>query len=344
MRPRLSRASGWLGRRLGRSPQRSAPPAGEAPDAAAGEHASEDPLAEAIAVLGNTPLLDLQARGYHFHRRDYYSPDNDLDFLARNKDLWQGRPLPAGIAWNLQGQLELLREIAPYVKELHDVPSDPPARAPLAQYHWNNDFWRGTDAFVHYALLRHLKPRRLVEIGCGWSSLLMARALARNEAEGTPSASVHQIEPYPRRELMEALPDHWTVEETILQRASLAAVERLRANDVLFYDGSHVAKVASDVNWFMFELLPRVSPGVLVHVHDVFWPGDYPEPWIFERGQTWNEQYVLQAFLMFNSEFEVLMANAALVAEHAAEVQTLLTIAPEPISIGGSVWLRRRGS
>jgi hypothetical protein len=301
-----------------------------------------DALAEAIATLDRVPTRELQRLGYHLQRRDYYSSLNDIDFLDHNRDLWQGRPMPAGIAWKLDRQLSLLEKIAPYIGELEDVPLDVPAQSRFAKYYWSNDFWRGTDAFVHYALLRHLRPARIVEIGCGWSSLLLARALARNEVDGAKQACVHQIEPYPRRELMSHLPPHWTVDETILQRASLAPIEKLSSGDVLFYDGSHVARTASDVNWFFFEILPRLAAGVVIHLHDIFWPEDYPETWIFDRGQSWNEQYMLQAFLMYNDEFEVLLANAALVAERTTRTRELLEGLSEGVSGGGSVWIRRQ--
>jgi hypothetical protein len=303
---------------------------------------ASDPVAKALAVLDGVAPAELQARGYDLLRRDYYSPTNDICFLQQNRDLWQERPLPAGIDWNLDEQLRLLGELAVYAPELEDVSVEHPPGP--AQFHWNNDFWRGTDAFVHYGLLRKLRPRRVVEIGCGWSSLLLARALARNEAEDGERSTVHQIEPYPRRELMQALPPWWSREESILQRSSPRAIEQLRKGDVLFYDGSHVTRAGSDVNWFFFELLPRLAEGVLVHVHDIFWPGDYPEQWIVERGQTWNEQYVLQAFLMYNKRFELLLANAAVVSERRAEVEALLQNPDEPIVSGGSVWFRRRTS
>jgi hypothetical protein len=296
----------------------------------------------AIVTLSRTPIAELQARGYHFERRDYYSPINDLSFLDSNRDLWQGRPLPAGIDWGLDQQLELLRRVTVHVPELADVPLDLPVGCSPSTYHWNNDFWRGTDAILHYALLRYLRPARIVEIGCGWSSLLMARALARNQQDGVKPTSVHQIEPYPRRELLSELPSDWTREEMILQRASLESIEALDDDDILFYDGSHVSRAASDVNWFFFEVLPRVQTGVWVHLHDIFWPSDYPESWVFERGQTWNEQYVLQAFLMFNREFEIVLANSALLVECAVEAKALLSGTLEEVGPGGSVWIRRR--
>jgi hypothetical protein len=302
-----------------------------------------DEIAAAIDTLLGVSPLDIQRRGYHFQRRDYYSPLNDLEFLADNYDLWKNRPLPAGIEWNLAEQLALVRQIGIYVQELQDVPFSAPRGSSLS-YYWNNDFWRGIDAFVHYALLRHIKPIRVVEIGCGWSSLLLKRALHGTEISDGVKASVHQIEPYPRSEIMAVLPDQWTQDRTILQRATYASIEELRDGDVLFYDGSHVAKAASDVNWFFFEILPRVSPGVIIHLHDIFWPADYPETWIFERGQTWNEQYILQAFLMYNQEFDILLANAALTRYHRAELQRIFQGLGDDLGGGGSVWLKRRAT
>ncbi|HXE44443.1 MAG TPA: class I SAM-dependent methyltransferase [Conexibacter sp.] len=309
-------------------PQPSAP---EPPPAA-------DPIAAAIATLERLAPIELQRRGFHLQRRDYYSALNDLDFLAANPDLWHNRPLPAGVRWDFAAQLAFVREVAPYAAELSDVPWDAPAGRPA--YYWNNDFWRGIDALVHYGLLRQLKPRRVVEIGCGWSSLLLARALERNAVEGT-TAKVHQIEPYPREELLAALPGGWTREIAMLQRAALAPFEALEDGDVVFYDGSHVARAGSDVNWFFFEVMPRLAPGVVAHVHDVYWPADYPDHWIFERGQTWNEQYMLQAFLMYNDNFELLVANSALRAYHRDELEQMYAGARDGIGGGGSVWLRR---
>jgi Methyltransferase domain len=300
-----------------------------------------DRIEAALATLSEVAPLELQRRGYHLQRCDYYSALNDLCFLDANRDLWHDRPLPEGIAWDLDGQVALLRRISGHLEELRDVPWDAPADQPA--YHWNNDFWRGADALVQYALLRDLKPTRVVEIGCGWSSLLLARALEANASETGGATIVDQIEPYPRRELMAALPEHWTLHESMLQRAPLGLFDALRANDVCFYDGSHVSRTASDVNWFFFEVLPRLAPGVVVHVHDIFWPADYPDEWIFERGQTWNEQYLLQAFLMGNADWEVLIANQALLHARRAELEELFDEIGDSIS-GVSVWLRRRAA
>jgi len=181
----------------------------------------------------------------------------------------------------------------------------------------------------------------VVEIGAGWSCLLMADALNRNQEEGSKPTQVTQIEPYPRRELLSALPAHWKMHDVILQRADLGLFESLEAGDVCFYDGSHVARAGSDVVWFFFEVLPRLKPGVLVHIHDIFWPSDYPDEWIFERGQTWNEQYVLQAFLMYNNSFEPVICNSMLFQLRRETVKELYQSTPETQHSGVSVWLRR---
>ena len=295
-------------------------------------------IAAAIEVLKSAPKVEIQWQGYDFQEFGYYSPVNELDFLSSNRDLWHDRALPVGIEWDFDAQLAELARIAPLAGELRDVPDPAPAGPPA--YHWENDFWRGIDALVHYSLLRHRKPARVVEIGTGWSSLLMARALGANEAEGSPATQVTQIEPYPREELLASLPSHWTSQVLPLQRADLSAFEALEAGDVCFYDGSHVSKIASDVNWFFFEVLPRLKPGVLVHLHDIFWPEDYPDEWVMKRGQTWNEQYVLQAFLMYNPQFRVVLANHALVHLHPGAVNAAFGDIT-PLGTGGSVWLER---
>jgi predicted O-methyltransferase YrrM len=299
---------------------------------------AECSLDQAIETLAAASIQEVQDRGYHFQRRDYYSALNDISFLNANWDLWHERPLPPGIEWDLDAQLGEVRRVSSYFAELAEVPQDAPPGPP--RYHWNNDFWRGADAMVHYGLLRDVKPSRVVEVGSGWSSLLMADALARNHDEGSPTTVVDQIEPFPRKELLSSLPEHWALQEVILQRADLTVFDSLEAGDVCFYDGSHVARAGSDVVWFFFEVLPRLKPGVLVHVHDIFWPADYPDEWIFERGQTWNEQYLLQAFLMHNSDFVPLICNAALYQCRSAPLEEIYRGTPDTHS-GVSVWLKR---
>ena len=289
----------------------------------------------AIASLRQAGFARLQTLGWHFHRRDFYSPLNDVTFLRQNRDLWTPHE-PADIDLDLDRQLAVAREVSRYVEELRDVPahSDDPT-----VYHWQNDFWNNADALVQYGLMRARKPRLVIEIGCGYSSLLLARAAKTNEVERSHRTEVTQIEPYPRREVMARLPGHWKRHECILQRAPLEVFDALDDGDFLFYDGSHCAKVASDVNWFFFRVLPRLRAGVLIHLHDIFFPQEYPEPWIFDRGQTWNEQYVLQAFLMNNPRYRVEICNSHVCHHRSEELKALYKgVAP---FWGCSIWIRK---
>lgn len=310
-----------------------------------------DEVQRAIEMLQGVPMREVQRRGWHFQKCNYYSSCNDLAFLEANRDLWTGRDLPGEIDWNIEGQKAAATEAGAFVEELRDIPEHAPAAraghgaagpagdASVA-FHWVNGMWNNADAMVQYGLLRSRKPRRVIEIGCGWSSLMMARALRRNEAEGGPRADVMLIEPYPREAVLRAVPQEWSLRPVMLQRADLAWFETLGPGDVLFYDGSHVARAASDVNWFFFRVLPRLKAGVLIHIHDIFFPADYPEAWILERGQTWNEQYVLQAFLMHNRAYEVTLCNSMMGMLHRPHVEACYKgVRP---AIGSSFWMTKR--
>ena len=241
-------------------------------------------MSAAIDTIKVVPFSEIQRLGYHFQTNDYYSPLNDIAFLQENLDLWKERPAPLSIDWNADEQLAIAQKVGNYVEELRNVPQD--YQPGKLEYCWNNPMWNNADALVQYGLLRHFKPKSVVEIGCGWSSLLMQRALAKNQK----LCRVTQIEPYPNTALFELFPKDWQHHQVPLQRASFEIFESLQAGDFCFYDGSHCVKVASDVNWFFFEVLPRLASGVIIHIHDIFLPDNYPDMWIFERGQTWNEQ------------------------------------------------------
>jgi Methyltransferase domain len=284
---------------------------------------------EAIDVLRSVPFEEIQRRGWHFQPNHFYWPLNDVDFLRENMALWHDRGEPKGIDWRLDAQLELARAVHPYLEELHDVPElpdDGPAR-----FVWQNNAFSGADAVVYYGLVRERKPRRVVEIGSGWSNLLLARALERNE----PECQVTIVEPFPNESLFASLPPDWELHRAIVQQADFRLFERLEAGDICFYDGSHCVRTASDVNWFLFEILPRLQPGVLVHLHDIFFPDDYHDGWIFNEGLSWNEQYILQAFLMHNEAYRVVIANHLLWRERSDDMASLYNMD------GGSIWLEK---
>jgi hypothetical protein len=318
--------SGRLYRRLWLRRGASTPAPAPAPAAADGAPtptpATVGPLTSrridaAIDVLRTVPFEELQRRGWHFQPNHFYWPLNDVDFLRENHELWHDRGLPRDIDWDLDAQLAMAAEMDGYRHELADVPREP--RPGHVEFVWENNAFGGADAVVYYGLVRDLQPRRVVEVGSGWSSLLLARALARNE---TPCA-VTLVEPEPNPELFAALPAEWDVRRSILQHADLGLFEGLGAGDVCLFDGSHCVRTASDVNWFFFEVLPRLAPGVVVLIHDMLFPDDYFDRWVFDEGLSWNEQYLLQAFLMHNDAYRVRIANHALWIERRAEIERL---------------------
>lgn len=290
-------------------------------------------IKKAIDTLSKTSFLEIQRLGFHFQANNFYSPLNDCNFLQNNEDLWKNAYKPREIDWNLNGQMETAELVGKYVDELRDIPKRQPSGK--IEYCWDNNFWNNSDAIVQYGLLRALKPKKIIEIGCGWSSLLMKKALDRNN---TP-CQVTQIEPYPNRQIFDTLPQEWKHHECILQRAPLNIFSELSDGDFCFYDGSHCVKTASDVNWFFFEILPRLAPGVVIHLHDIFLPDAYPDQWIFERGQTWNEQYILQAFLMYNRNYKIIMANRFLWKEKQSFLEnTYKGVSP---AYGCSFWMKK---
>jgi hypothetical protein len=284
-------------------------------------HAESDhSIAEAIETLQRADPIEVERLGFRLEPCNYYSPVNSLVFLQENQDLWARPFVPLDIDWRVEHQLGVAREIAKHIPELAGISASPRG----AEFYWDNNFWNNADALVQYGLLRSRKPRRLIEVGCGFSSLLAAKALNRNRGENPDAVTaVTLVEPYPRPELLDNLPRDWTLIRSILQRCPLELFDALEDGDVLFYDGSHCARAGSDVNWFFFRVLPRLKPGVLIHLHDMFFPNDYPTEWLLERRQSWNEQFLLQAFLMHNTAYRIEISNSFLTHACADELKSL---------------------
>lgn len=282
--------------------------------------ASDNALVAAIQTLQRADPVAVERLGFRLEPCDYYSPVNSLVFLQKNKRLWANPFVPLDIDWRVEHQLAVAREVAKFVPELAGIPASPRGN----EFYWDNNFWNNADALVQYGLLRSRKPRTLIEVGCGFSSLLAAKALDRNRAED-PSAStaVTLVEPYPRPELLANLPRDWTLLRSILQKCPLELFDTLSGGDILFYDGSHCVRTASDVNWFFFRVLPRLRPGVLIHLHDMFFPNDYPAEWLLERRQSWNEQFLLQAFLMHNASYRIEICNSFLTHACGDQIHSL---------------------
>jgi hypothetical protein len=188
---------------------------------------------------------------------------------------------------------------------------------PTDSYHYNNGYFESCDAEVAYCMVREWKPRRIVEIGCGFSTRAMAEALRANQERDGIAGELITVDPNPERLPPKRLPNQITVVPEQVQRLDLRLFEALEADDILFIDSSHVVSIGSDVVREYLQILPRLKPGVLVHIHDVFLPSDYPRHAVLDNLWFWSEQYLLQAFLSFNHEFEILWSASAMQLSHA---------------------------
>jgi len=256
--------------------------------------------------------------GYHIRPIHYYEPLPDFRWITREQTE-RRRAFPA-IDFRADDQLRLLRELEPYALELRDTDLV-------------NDYFSGLDAIVYYSLIRQLKPRRIIEIGGGYSTAIAGRALATNQ-----SGRLTCIEPYPEDRLNSS-GLHLVTKR--VEELDVSFFSSLEADDILFIDSSHTVKFGSDVCYEFLEVLPALKPGVWVHVHDIFFPHDYPAEWLLKRRLALNEQYLLEAFLSFNHDFQVALANYWLYLERRNEVARVWpnSVSPEPGP--SSFWMRR---
>ncbi len=290
-----------------------------------------------------TPLRARRAVRVRFPPGHYYSPMPDARALAeepRRSQVWPAEP-PAtpGIDWRDEAQVALCRDVFAAQERLDlafEATGDPTA------YHAANDQYPALDAWVLEGLLRHLRPRRMIEVGSGYSSLVTAR-VNRELLDGAMRFTC--IEPYPRDFLRDGVEGISDLRKELIQDSPLELFDELGDGDVLFIDTSHTVKTGGDVPWLFNQVLPRLAPGVVVHVHDIFLPDDYPQEWVLD-GWGWNEQYLVQSFLAFNSGVEILFAVHAMIRRHEDELRRAFPGLAKPEHVargGGSLWLRRAG-
>lgn len=266
----------------------------------------------------------------------YYSPIVNVDEVkTRANEIWK-EPAPdqiEGIDLNADNQLALLDAFSSYYKAL---PFQADVSAKL-RYYFENDFYSYTDGITLYSILRQFKPARVIEAGSGFSSALM---LDVKQLFPELKTAFTFIEPYPER-LNSLLKDedrqHVLLLEKGIQQVELSYFEQLAENDILFIDSTHVSKTGSDVNYIIFEILPRLKSGVIIHIHDIFYPFEYPKNWVLQ-GRNWNETYLLHAFLMYNKNFEILFFADYLHQKHSAAFSTLPLFYK---NTGGCLWLKK---
>lgn len=254
--------------------------------------------------------------GYHIRPIHYYEPLPD--FRQITSASLQRRRDSVAIDFHLEAQVALVRRLArTYRGELEALGRDSRSDG----FSLANDYFTGLDAAMYYALIRDLKPARVIEIGSGHSTRIAALALQRNRADGRAGELIC-VEPYPEPRLTEARLEITLVQKPV-EELDLEFFAQLEANDILFIDSSHAAKFGGDVCREFLDILPRLKPGVWVHVHDIFFPHDYPADWLIEKRIAFTEQYLLEAFLAFNAGFLVRAANYWLCLDYPEVVHAL---------------------
>lgn len=303
-----------------------------------------DFLANSIVVIGSKKARILQdpryfefweKNGFHITPNSFYYPIPDTRDLK--DELWDQRSEMVGVDLNESGQIALLEmfaakfsaEYAQFPREKTNVPH---------QYFLKNTYFVSVDAEILYCMIRHFKPRRIFEIGSGHSTYLAAQAVRQNETEGF-SCELAAFEPYPNDVLKEGFPGLSRLVETRIENVSLSEFSSLEANDILFVDSSHSLKIGSDVHCEFLEIIPRLQKGVIIHVHDIFLPVEYPKEWVLNDHKFYNEQYLLQAFLAFNDSFEVLWAGSFMHLKHPQRLRAAFK--SYDYGSPGSFWMRK---
>ena len=266
----------------------------------------------------------------------YYSPVISVsEIKKREAEIWEKGQIDgiAGIDLCTEDQLRLIEELAGFYAEL-------PFNAEKSKnlrYYFENDYYTYTDGIVLYAMIRRFRPKNIIEIGSGFSSALM---LDSNELFFDKSIQLTFIEPYPDRLyslINEEDKKSTRIIEKFVQAVDLDEFEKLGKGDILFIDSTHVVKTGSDVNHILFEILPRLKSGVLVHFHDVFYPFEYPKEWVFS-GWNWNENYFLKAFLMYNTRFKIRLFSQY-IHQHYKGAFSYMPLAYK--NQGGNFWLEK---
>jgi hypothetical protein len=275
-----------------------------------------------------------QKNGFSIIPNHYYSPIPELSSL--NPEVFTRESELSGIKMQIEKQTDFLKTLSKYDKELNgftkinrtiDGQKDP-------RFYFGNMAFDNLDACIYYAIIRHLKPKLVIEVGSGWSTKIAAAASVKNI-----TTKLVSIEPYPQPILKKGFSGFTKLIEKKIEDMPLSYFGELGENDILFIDSSHTVKTGGDVNYLFFEILPRLKKGVWVHVHDIFLPWEYPRDWVTREFRFWNEQYLLHAFLLFNDTFQVEIANSYLANKKNHIVKKLFPGLAD--YGGGSFWLRK---
>ncbi|HET8580408.1 MAG TPA: class I SAM-dependent methyltransferase [Nitrospiraceae bacterium] len=245
--------------------------------------------------------------GIHVVKNDYYSPIPDTYELSRRNGFWDGESELVGINMNIASQLHLLEKVFPLYLAECNFPKH--GADLLHEYYASNTTFGVLSAIVLHCMIRHFAPKRIIEIGSGSSTFVSARASLLNQEHGHTTELV-VIDPYARDVFRKGFHGLSSLVRERVEDVNLDLFSQLGERDILFVDSSHVVRIGGDINFLYLEVFPRLRKGVIIHIHDIFFPFNQPREWVIDRRRFWTEQYLLQAFLVFNRGFEVLWCES----------------------------------
>ena len=269
----------------------------------------------------------------------HYSPVPDIVGVKTQLNRWYKQPTVETIRWDLQSQKNFLDQLQPYKTEGDGLPSC--AQITAEGY---GEGYGEVEARLLHCVLRHFKPRQVIEVGAGVSTFFMFNALRKNNHADDVDSELMCIEPYPRPKLKEFVrQNNIKLQAKAVQDVNLEIFRKLEKNDVLFIDSSHVSKIDSDVNFLYLEVLPNLQPGVVIHIHDIPFPyltvtPDHP---LFDYSLLWNEAALVKAFLMYNEAFKVLMCQSYLHHDCPAAIKRIVNSYDERQHFPASLWLAK---
>jgi len=277
-----------------------------------------------------------QKKHLYFEIGHFYSAIVNVDEIKLREDqIWrknQPSSLPA-IDLKASKQLKLMRKFSETYQEI----PFPEEKSEKFRYYFNNNFFNYSDGVILYSFIRHFNPGQIIEIGSGYSSALILDTI---QLLNRTHIKLSFIEPNPERLyslISENDKEQVSIFERNLQEIDLSFFARLKKNDILFIDSTHVSKTGSDVNYLLFEILPSLEKGVLIQFHDIMFPFEYNKNWVFE-GRSWNEIYALRSFLMYNKSFKIELFPHYLHTIHPKCFEKMPLCYKD---LGGSFWMRK---
>lgn len=270
----------------------------------------------------------------------YYSPLPDVNKVRNNIARWRQEGRLPGVRMDLERQAMFIQQLKPFASECANLPSF----SKITEAGYGPGYGEVEAHFLH-CMIRHLKPRRIIEVGSGVSTFFALNALDVNRKDSDrASCEMHCIEPYPSRKLEELQSEKRIILQVKeVQDVPASFFESLGGNDILFIDSTHAGKIDSDVFYIYLEILPRLKTGVVVHIHDIYFP--YltcpPEHPVFPLTMLWNENAICQAFLAFNDAFQILMCQSYLHYKQPSAIGDLLGVYDRERHFPSSLWLKK---